>query len=171
MTSVQRSMRQRDITTSFLQAPANQCYYIFVSGAGSVTGNYPGTLTSGYMMLAESIPTPSQGYILRDMGKTIRAALSVGANSNFLQPIANTGFFRAVQLITPVAAVAPTGSTTFGVGTNSLGAGNLISAGNVGDAGYGTYYVPIVIDGALATDGAGLTSELPDPYLLLGGQM
>ena len=141
MSSIQSFLRQRNLATSLLQAPTNNCYYVFVPTQGNYVGNYP----PGYVQLAAVNPTNVAG--------------------------PQAGFFREVQLITPVPAVAPTGSTTFGVGINSLGAGNLPSAGNAGDAGYGTYYIPIVVDGSLATEDGSTVATLPTTYLPLGGQL
>ena len=97
------------------------------------------------------------------MGKTISA---------YSLPAGSTGFFRAVQLIRPVAAESATASTTFGVGIGSQGASTQSTAGNTGDFGYGTYYLPIVMnDGAIASVGDIISANLPYPYLPLGGQM
>ena len=159
MSSIQSFLRQRSQTSTFFQAPTNECYYVFVAGPGNYVGNYP----PGYMQLAAAIPVPAQGYLIRDMGKTIKAPLGNGVS-------ATAGFFRAVQVISPVAAVAPTGNSTFGVGLNSAGAA-VLPAGNVGDAGYGTYYIPIVIDGTLATSDGSTLAVLPSSYLPIGGQM
>ena len=167
MSSIQSFLRQRNLATSLLQAPTNNCYYVFVPTQGNYVGNYP----PGYVQLAAVNPTNvagPQGSLVRDMGKTIKAPIGV---AGVLDPAATAGFFREVQLITPVPAVAPTGSTTFGVGINSLGAGNLPSAGNAGDAGYGTYYIPIVVDGSLATEDGSTVATLPTTYLPLGGQL
>lgn len=160
MSSIQSFLRQRNQATSLLQAPTNACYYVFVAGPGNYIGNYP----PGYMQLAAALPAPDAGSLIRDMGKTIKAP--IGTNV-----AATAGFFREVQLITPVAAVSATGSTTFGVGLNSAGAAVQPGAGNVGDAGYGTYYIPIIIDGTLATSDGTTLAVLPSTYLPLGGQM
>jgi len=117
------------------------------------------------MALAPTNPTAvagPMGSLVRDMGKTIKAPISLTGTA---------GFFREVQMITPVTVASATASTTFGVGFNSRGAQNLPSAGNVGDTGYGTYYIPIIIDGVIASDAAGTKATLPTSYLPLGGQM
>jgi hypothetical protein len=176
MSSIQSFLRQRNVANSLLQAPVNNCYYTFVAGSGNYVGNYP----PGYMVLADaSIATAaavSPGLLIRDMGKTIKAPIGVLANTPILNPAATEGFFREVQLINPVAAVSATGSTTFGVGNGVAGgaaAGTLPSAGNAGSDGYGTFYIPIVIDGTLATSAGtqATIATLPTTYLPLGGQM
>jgi hypothetical protein len=159
MSSIQSFLRQRSQTSTFYQAPTNACYYVFVSGPGNYIGNYP----PGYMQLAAANPVPAAGSLIRDMGKTIKAP--IGTNV-----AATAGFFREVQMITPVASVNPTGNTTFGVGINSAGAA-VQPAGNAGDNGYGTYYIPIVIDGTLATSDGSTVAVLPSSYLPIGGQM
>ena len=115
------------------------------------------------MVQLDAVPV-GRGDLLRDMGKTIKAPIAVGG---VVDVNAKSGFFREVQFIAPQAAV---GSTTFGVGKGSQGAGVLPSAGNAGDAGYGTYYLAIVVDGTLATDGTN-TAHLASPYPPFGGQM
>ena len=180
MSSIQSFLRQRSQTSTFFQAPTNACYYTFVAGPGNYVGNYP----PGYMMLADAyIPatvlaaaSTTQPLLIRDMGKTIKAPIGVLNATPILSPAATEGFFREVQLINPVAAVSATSSTTFGVGNGATGgaaAGTLPSAGNAGSDGYGTFYIPIVIDGTLATSaGTQLTAAaLPIPYLPIGGQM
>jgi hypothetical protein len=161
MSSIQSFLRQRNVANSIFQAPTNpaDCYYTFVAGPGNYVGNYP----PGYMSQVSAVPV-GRGNLLRDMGKTIKAP--IGENAN-----AKSGFFREVQFIDPQAAVSAVGSTNFGVGVGSLGAGNLPSAGNAGDAGYGTYYLAIVVDGTLATNGTGSNAVLATPYPPFGGQM
>ena len=164
MSSIQSFLRQRHQTTSYIDAPINNCYYNFVAGPGNYVGNYP----PGYMQLASALPV-NKGTLLRDMGKTIKAPIGV---SGVVDPNATAGFFRAVQFISPVASVSATGSTTFGVGIGSSGASVLPTAGNVGDTGYGTYYIPVVVDGTLATSAGTQASAAPLPsYGELNGQM
>jgi hypothetical protein len=163
MSSIQSFLRQRNVANSIFQAPTTEdCYYVFVAAPGNYVGNYP----PGYMVAVSGLPE-GMGALVRDMGKTIKAPIGTGNIA------ATSGFFREIQFIDPQPAVSATGSTTFGVGTNSLGAGALPSAGNAGDSGYGTYYLAIVVDGTLATSaGTELTrATLPSPYLPLGGQM
>jgi hypothetical protein len=91
MSSIQNFLKQRNPATSIVQAPDNDCYYIFVAGPGNYVGNYP----PGYMQLASVNPALiPQGTLLRDMGKTIKAP--IGTN-----PSATAGFFQEVQFIAP----------------------------------------------------------------------
>lgn len=160
MTSVQKFLRQRHVPNTILPAPENPCYYVFVAGSGNYVGNYP----PGYMELAAALPVPAQGALIRDMGKTIKAPISADSGSTF----GTSGFFREVQVLDQAAmsVPTPTSSVTFGVGTNSNVAKSINAAGNAGDFGYGTYYIPIVVEGTLAS-----TAVLPTTYLPLGGQM
>lgn len=167
MTSVERVLRQRDQATSFLQAPTNACYYILVAGIGNRVGNY-GT-TYGYMAKAGVNPALiPEGTLLRDMGKTIFARTSF---DSFVDRDSTAGYFRQVQFIDPQAAVAATGRTTFGVGYRSCGAARMPTAGNIGDKGYGTYYIPIVIGGTIGTYNGISTVTEPSPDILFGEQM
>jgi hypothetical protein len=164
MTSIDKTLRQRDQATSFASAPSNPCYYTFIA----ISGNYVGNYSPGYMQKTAEIPT-GKGILIRDMGKTIKAPIGV---SGVLDINATSGFFRAVQFIFPVASVSATGSTTFGVGIGSSGAAVLPTAGNIGDTGYGTYYIPVVVDGTLATSAGTQASVAVLPsYGELNGQM
>jgi len=169
MSSVQKFLRQRIVTSTILQAPTNQgCYYAFIPTSGNYVGNYP----PGYVF-----PVPAAAFeafpglanlLIRDMGKTIKCVPS--ATSAAPAAGATPGFFREVQLIAPVTVASATASSNFGViGT----AAQSIPSGNVGDTGYGTFYIPIIIDGTIAsTDGTIANAvTLPSTYLPLGGQM
>ena len=159
MSSIQSFLRQRSQTSTFFQAPTNECYYVFVAGSGNYVGNYP----PGYMSAVSGVPE-GKGTLVRDMGKTIKAPIGTGVSATY-------GFFREIQFIDPQPAVSATGSTTFGVGSGSQGAGVLPAAGNAGDSGYGTYYLAIVVDGTLATSNGVTPAVLASPYPPFGGQM
>jgi hypothetical protein len=169
MSSVQKFLRQRIVTSTVLQAPTNQtCYYVFIPTSGNYVGNYP----PGYVYPApasafSTLPALSS-LLIRDMGKTIKCAPSTSSAA----PAANatSGFFREVQLISPVTIASATASSNFGViGT----AAQSIPSGNIGDAGYGTFYIPIIIDGTIAsTDGTVANAViLPNVSLAINGQM
>jgi hypothetical protein len=169
MTSVQKFLRQRIVTSTILQAPTNQnCYYTFIPTSGNYVGNYPpGYVFSVPADAFEAFPALNT-LLIRDMGKTIKCPAS--ATSAVPAPGATSGFFREVQLISPVTIASATASSNFGViGT----AAQSIPSGNVGDAGYGTFYIPIIIDGTIASlDGTIANAvNLPSNYLPLGGQM
>jgi hypothetical protein len=160
MTSIHKMVRQRDQATSILpsidlEIPQNGFWYL-VSTSGNYVGNYP----PGYMMRVPSSQIPP-GTLMRDMGKTIKASTSPGYGST-------PGFFRAVQLITPDAAVSATGKTTFGIYGNVP---RSLRPGNIGDMGYRTYYIPIVVDGILGSINILLDLQPITPYPPVGGQM
>jgi hypothetical protein len=158
MTSVLIHQRQRDQANTFFQAPTNAIYYVFFPTSGNYIGNY----TPGYMEVARNAtPQAGEGILIRDMGKTVRASIT-----SYSQ--VNPGYFRAVQLIKPVAAVSATGSTNFGIDGTIPGS---ITPGNIGDMGYRTYYIPISIDGTLASLYGVSATSFPNPYLPMGGQM
>jgi hypothetical protein len=159
MSSVQSFLRQRVVgTTTFVPAASNRLY-VLVAGAastGSTTlglnaaSNYVGNYPPG-LMIAGPLISDLQGEsnelvnpIYRDMGKTVYAQLatSASATSNFGAP----GFWRAVQVIDPVAVASATAATNFGVTGSARG---LLPAGNTGDQGYNTYYIPIVVGGVI----------------------
>jgi hypothetical protein len=156
MTSVLKIQRQRDLATTFLQAPNENIYFYFVPTMGNNIGNYP----PGYMMPLSMVPPA--GTLLRDMGKTIIAPVS-------FSPTAAPGFFRAVQWINPTVAVS---GNTFGIGGS---APRSLTAGNIGDMGYRTYYLAVIVDGTIASiDGSIATIDgiIPiAPYPPLSGQM
>jgi hypothetical protein len=168
MTSVHKILRQRDQATSILSSidvenPQNSFWYL-VPTSGNYIGNYP----PGYMLRVPSSQIPP-GALTRDMGKTIKASAKSRNGST-------TGFFRAVQLITP-DAVSATRKTTFGVYGN---APRSLRPGNIGDMGYRTYYIPIVVNETIGsisvrdepTDSIIVLPILPiSPYPPLGGQM
>jgi hypothetical protein len=168
MTSAHKMLRQRDQATSIFQAPTIteseenpvSNYWYLVPNSGNYVGNY----TPGYMMPVPLSKIPA-GVLARDMGKTIQAPISYYYGSTY-------GFFRAVQLITPDGAVSATGNTTFGVYGN---APRSLRPGNIGDMGYRTYYIPIIVNGTFDTAGNGIiqypAAFPPIPYRLLGGQM
>jgi hypothetical protein len=169
MSSIQSFLRQRNPATSLTKPPGNNgCYYTFVADNGNYVGNYP----PGYMVpvAVTVIPANIDTYInvlMRDMGKTIKAPLGVIANTPIVNPAATSGFFREIQLIEAFGAGTAQGNT-FGVGNQFSGN----AAGpNAGNAGYGTYYIPTVIDGTLATDGAGGVAKLSEYYHPAGQQM
>jgi hypothetical protein len=157
MTSVHKMLRQRDQATSILDAvdPTGNYWYLVPT-----SGNYVGNYAPGYMMPVPPSQIPA-GTLIRDMGKTVRAPIFFGYQST-------PGFFRAVQLITPVGAVSATGNTTFGVYGN---APRSFRPGNIGDMGYRTYYIIINVNGSYGTVDGETPIPSAVPYPLLGGQM
>lgn len=153
MTSVLTIQRQRDQAVTLLDAPNEAIYFIFVPTMGNNIGNYP----PGYMMPLRKM-IPPVGTLIRDMGKTIFAPYSFDSR-------ATSGFFRAIQLITPTAAVSAIGKTTFGIEGSVP---RSLTAGNIGDMGYRTYYLAVIVDGTIVTNDGDITAI---PYAPLSGQM
>ena len=155
MSSVQSFLRQRVVGTTTLNADG-ATLYTFVAGSGNYVGNYP----PGYLVDA-TLPSLT-GLVLRDLGKTIKAGYSGQGTGT---DVGSAGFWRAVQVISPVAVASPTASSTFGVGVAGQGAADgvpqgLPSGGNAGDAGYGTFYLPIVVGGVIAEGVTASTQSL-----------
>ena len=185
MTSVQRFLRQRSVGNTTLSVPSTPgtSLYVFLATGGNYVGNYPPgvmvTATAAGAALPTSFPT---GTVLRDMGKTIQASVSAGVSP--YSDAGTPGFFREVQIVSPVTVATATSSTTFGDGIGSLtpssgpvGAGNApasypTGAGNAGDDGYGTFYLPIVVGGVVASGPSGVgTATLSATSLLLGNSL
>lgn len=178
MSSILSAPRQRIIGTRNIAAPSSAVgtsLYVFIAAAGNYVGNYP----PGYVVTATTagatFPALASGTILRDTGKTIKAVYS----STATQPtdlVSGSGFWREVQLILPQSVSSATAQTPFGVGQGSAGAASgagTYPAGNAGDDGYGTFYVPIavggVIPGTVGALGTGVSAYtgalLPDGQL------
>lgn len=178
MSSTQRFLRQRVVSNTLLSASAltapNTQLYVMIAGASNYLGNYPNGV--GWMVTASAagaaLPLLPAGAVLRDMGKTVYAGVSTSLTA--ASSTAKPGFFRVVQLLAPSTVASATASTSFGVGIGAAGAGTLpkaLPSGNAGDDGYGTFYLPIVVDGVIASDATGtaLTPLAVTP--LLGNQL
>ena len=181
MTSVQRFLRQRVVGTTTLSAPTETQLYIFIAGSGATgsgaaaliaQSNYVGNYPPGYLVAGPTIAdleTAEWGGlahpIIRDMGKTIKAPL---ATSTAGTTLGTAGFWRQIQVISPVAVSSPTASTNFGV--NGQAAGALPSGGNPGDSGFLTFYIPIEVGGVApgSTAGGAATVTLPAVSLVAG---
>lgn len=147
--------------------------YYLVPGSGNYVGNYPNSPYSvagsqGYMVPTAAVGAAAPGSgsaVVRDMGKTVFAAVgtALGVPASTVAP----GYFRAVQILNPVAAFSPqagtTSQTNFGVNGSAPGS---IPAGNAGDMGYNTFYVPIVVDGRVAANAAGVVAATTSTPLL-----
>ena len=184
MTSVTRFLRQ---------LPTGMQYYSPPTSAGSIyefqpsSNNYVGNYSPGAMVVSTDAPalnswlttttggftgpynggTLQSGWVMRDMGKTIKAGISSDNGVTVKAP----GFFREVQVLAPTSVASATAQSTFGVGVTGVGTGNgvpgaLPSGGNAGDDGYCTYYLPIVVGGVIA-EGADVATNnlLPDGQL------
>ena len=148
MSSVTRFLRQRQTGQTILPYDNGDDLYVLVAAPSNYVGNYPPSA------VVPSTPSVPAGSYYRDMGKTIYAP--VWANATTANNTAVPGYFRAVQLITP-GYVA--GAFGVGKGMNGNGLpGQLPNGANAGDMGYNTYYIPIVVDGRVATDSTGTST-------------
>jgi hypothetical protein len=158
MSSVQRFIRQIPAHTQYYSAATviasvATTAYELVPAAGNVVGNYPpGTMTAasagsgvGLAILQAANALPNS-LVLRDMGKTVRAALT--ANT------AQVGFFRQVQLIAPAAITSYIG----GASASSFGVLGSPAPGVDAYTSFQTFYIPIIALGA-SVNVAGLTSH------------
>jgi hypothetical protein len=172
MSSVTRFLRQIPTGLAFYGLPSNgNNLYEFVPTTANYVGNYtPGAmvaagagaptllayLTSPNMPYASGIASaPASGFIMRDMGKTIKASVATSeANAAALTTASNSeGYFRQFQILKPIAG-------------NTDGAFGVQGAATVpnGYTDYLTVYVPITVTGASYVTPAGV-------YPLAGGQM
>lgn len=158
MSSVQRFLRQRVVGTTTYSLPDitnfnsyNDVFYVLEANPDNYVGNYPpGNMINLNDLGLDQLPATLPGCVLRDMGKTVKARVTTGSVVG-----STAGFFRAVQIIQPLNLVRQ----TFGVGGGAspsymAGTGSPLSLGpgNTGDKGYGTFYIPIVVDGVIASD-------------------
>ena len=167
MSSVQSFLKQRTPGSTLYTYSATDLY-VLVAGSGNVVGNYANDV--GFMVtLAQAasnagmtgIPS-STPVIIRDMGKTVKATVSSSVSSATATAVA--GYFRQVQCLTPTLT-----SLTFGV--NGQAAGTFPSAGNTGDKGFNSYYIPIMVGGVYPTNAAGNGLVSNSLSCLLGGQL
>lgn len=186
MSSVQRFLRQRVVGTTTYSLPTapqgqdfNDLFYVLDVDPDNYVGNYPPgnmiNLTdldtnvfggSGDHLLPPTLPR----CVLRDMGKTVKARVTDGAATPAVGKTA--GFFRAVQILQPL------NNGTFGVGGGAAtsfmaGTGSPLSLGpgNAGDKGYGTFYIPIVVDGVIASQAGSATPLTPVNVSMLAGEV
>ena len=163
MSSVQSFLKQRAPGSSLYVTTDITNVYVLVAGSGNVVGNYANDV--GFMVsLANAGAFLSGGtqLVMRDMGKTVKASVSTSAT------IASTtslpGFFRQVQFLYPTAT-----SLTFGVNGQQAGT---FPAGNTGDKGFNSFYIPIVVEGVVPTNAAGTALvSLNSASCIPGGQL
>jgi len=152
MSSVTRFIRQVQPHTTYYSAsaviasPSTTAYELVPTAGAAATGNYPaGTMSTNVTALndaivAASTATATSGRLmLRDMGKTVRAPLTVGGN---------VGFFRQVQLVAPSAITAAQGYAGGAAGV-SFGVLGSASAPDAYTA-YLTFYIPVAVAGMAA---------------------
>jgi hypothetical protein len=171
MSSVTRFLRQIPTGLGAYESKEDELY-VMIPGTGNYVGNYPTppyTTASGYMVKVPAgvVGGPSTPRIARDMGKTVYAPISAAGTGADIATAA-PGYFRAIQIISPVSVPLPTSVTNFGVQGSVPGS---LPAGNVGDMGYNTFYVPIVVNGIVASNGAGVNATQYTGGLRLTGQL
>ena len=156
MSSVQSFLRQRQTGQTLVTGPSPATalsYFVLQADASNYVGNYPpGVMLDASAQVVALLATNSitvgvnQAPVLRDMGKTIKATVGLTGTP---------GFFRAVQIINPSTVASATSQSNYGV----IGsAGGFLPAGNAGDFGFGTYYIPIVVGGVIAGGGVALSA-------------
>lgn len=148
-----------------------------IPGSGNYVGNYPNSFSGtnpGSVVVVSTSYMSGTTYYLRDMGKTIYAAVGTGSIPG---SGSKPGYFRQVQVITPSIVTSPTASTNFGVGmppvvTGGNGAPGTSPAGNIGDAGYNTFFIPIIVGGVVASNNGGtLPLDISAAGLRIGEQL
>ena len=152
MSSVQSFLRQRVTGSTMLQGPSPavpNTYFTFVAGPGNYVGNYPpGAMVDASAnvnaLLLNVTGAEVSAPVLRDMGKTIKTSVVA---STF---VGTPGFFREVQVLIPSIVEFPTSATASGV-IGQLPGSLPAPGGNAGDAGYATFYLPIVVGGVVAS--------------------
>jgi hypothetical protein len=172
MSSVTRFIRQIPVSTTYYDAVNAQALaYAFVATPENYVGNYPpgvvqlastgvpgspGASLAGALAAAINFNTPA-GVVLRDMGKTIYAAIADTASTPALATPAQFGYFREVQLIAP-KGVGLVSNTLIG-GTNGS------TFGVIGPSpDYLTFYIPVTVAGVRGPASANV-------YAIAGGQM
>jgi hypothetical protein len=149
MSSVQSFLRQRVTGSTLLAGPSPatpDSYFVLQADASNYVGNYPpGVMIDASAQVVALVAIAGNGGstppapVLRDMGKTIKATVGLTGKP---------GFFRAVQIISPSNVASATAQSNYGVIGSSAG---FLPAGNAGDDGYATYYIPIVVGGVVAS--------------------
>ena len=175
MSSVQRFLRQRVVGTTTYSLPDpgqgtfNDLFYVLQTDSSNYVGNYP----PGNMITLTNLGSGLLGGItdcvLRDMGKTVKARVTDGTNVG-----STAGFFRAVQIIRPLNIVPQTFGVGGGAATSFMagtGLPQLLGPGNTGDKGYGTFYIPIVVDGVIASQAATNTPLVPVNVSMIAGEV
>jgi hypothetical protein len=175
MSSCQSFLRQRVVGTTTLSY-SGPLYCLIAGGgatgtsvaavlaAGNYVGNYPpGFLVAGPTVanLAEAAQGGVVNPIIRDMGKTIKASFTTDAGVTLNTP----GFWRQIQVLSPVTVSGPTIATNNGVTGQAAGFRPSAVGGNNGDSGYNTYYIPISVGGVVP---GGVSLPLSSASIIVG---
>ena len=175
MSSVTRFIRQIPVSTTYYDAASIEPAagvtnaYQFVPDAGNYVGNY----NPGHMVQATAATTSAvgsglynlllttfgqagtSGFVLRDMGKTIKAPYTDATGTLVGTDV---GFFREVQLLNPLALGATTNTVIGGTGGSNFGV--------IGPSpAYLTLYISVTV--------AGVRGPVPtlNAFAIAGGQM
>jgi hypothetical protein len=178
MSSVTRFLRQRETGQTLLKYTAGDQLFVMIPGSGNYVGNYPNSPFGqfpGYVVQQTNVNSLTNA-VYRDMGKTIYC--SVGTTSAAPTSAARPGYFREVQILVPSLVANPLSVTNFGVGGSGALTvwgtglpGTLPAGGNAGDAGYATFYIPIVVGGVVASNDTGTALVVSDAGLRIGEQL
>ena len=164
MSSVTRFIRQVPVSTTYYNAAivavnattsiSTSMVFELVPSAANIVGNYPPGYVSAaspqlIAALAEAVAVhTAANLVLRDMGKTIYAAIGSSASADF-------GYFRQVQLLRPSAITSA--AQVFGV----LGGQNIPDA----YTDFMTFYIPVAVAGV---KGVSVNTQA---FAIAGGQM
>ncbi len=170
MSSVTRFIRQIPVSTTYYDAStAATLAYVFVPGDGNYVGNYPPGLmqlassgaagSPGASMAGAIAAVGTTGAVLRDMGKTIYAAIADTASTPVAVAPPQFGYFREVQLLTP-------GYIGTAVGTQIIGgtSGTTFGVGGATTSDYLSFYIPVTVAGVRA-------GVAGNANVIAGGQM
>jgi hypothetical protein len=172
MSSVTRFIRQVPVSTTYYNAAivavnattsiSTSMVFELVPSAANIVGNYPPGYVSAaspqlIAALAEAVNThTAANLVLRDMGKTIYAAIGSSASADF-------GYFRQVQLLRPSAITSAQG---FAGGSAGQVFG-VLGGQNIPDAytDFMTFYIPVAVAGV---KGVSVNTQA---FAIAGGQM
>lgn len=169
MSSVTRFIRQIPVSTTYYHAAGvlaspSTLAFEFVPTAANYVGNYPpGYVQTASVALQTAIaqavnanPQGVNGFVLRDMGKTIFAGNAVVPTSS--------GYYRQVQLLSRASAVSATQGFIGGLAGNTFG---VLGDNNTPDVytDFMTFYIPVTVAGVTATNVS------TQAFCLAGGQM
>ncbi len=178
MSSVQRFLKQVAPSNAFVGAGAlatlRDTAHMLVPTSANVVANYPSSggalveasddLKNAIMQVLANTPSPVYAVVLRDMGKTVfgpTASSAANAANGVYQ--STYGYFRQVQLLTPLATNATQVGGSTGSAFGVLGSSPLYSP-------YLTFYLPVPVAGVLLQD-ANFAANNALAAPVIGGQM
>lgn len=168
MPSIGVQQRQIPLATTYYSLPTDfRSLYVFKPTSDNYVGNYtPGFMdrvdnddnlvlwiATQQIYFNETLPNRTQ-FVMRDMGKTIRARFTNSQNPNDEQ------YFRQVQILKPGEFPVPPPTNSFEGGSSGIVGGSVVPTA---ESKYATFYIPVGI--------MGLTMSAPGVYPIAGGQM